>query len=145
MQEKNILIVDDDIDILGSFKQILELEGYKIDTAECAEDGIEKVKENFYNLALLDIKLPDMEGTDLLVVIHKLRPGIMKIMVTGYAAVDNAVLCLNRGADAFLLKPIEPEKLIDVVKEKLEEQEEAEKLSEEKVTEWLESRLLKLK
>jgi DNA-binding NtrC family response regulator len=93
-------------------------------------------------LALLDIKLPDMEGTELLAEMHKIKPHIMKIMVTGYASLDNAILSLNSGADAYIMKPVMPEKLIAVIEDKLKEQEEVEKLSEEKLTKWLEDRLL---
>lgn len=66
MEKKSILVVDDDKTILKSLKTLLELEGYSVDTVETGQEAIEKSKTEFYNLALLDIKLQDMEGTELL-------------------------------------------------------------------------------
>jgi two-component system response regulator HydG len=144
MDRKSLLIVDDDIDILQSFKDILELEGFDVDTAVTAKEGLEKAKANFYNLALLDIKLPDMEGTELLAKIHKIRPGMMKIMITGFASLENAVKSVNIGADAYIMKPVNPDQLLSAIEKKLKQQEEAERLDEDRVSDWLESRLLKL-
>jgi len=93
---------------------------------------------------LLDIKLPDMEGTQLLTKIHKQTPQMMKIMITGHASLENAVESLNLGADAYIMKPFDPESLLKVVEEKMKEQEEAERMTEEKVKEWIETRVRKL-
>ena len=82
---KRILVVDDDLGILDSTKQILEIDGYEVETASTGGDGLKKIESTFFNLALFDIKLPDMEGTELLEKAHKLRPAMKKIMVTGYA------------------------------------------------------------
>jgi len=107
-------------------------------------EAIERSKANFYNLALLDIKLPDMEGTELLTKMHKETPQMMKIMVTGYPSLENAVKSLNIGADAYVMKPVDPENLQKVVEEKLKEQEEAERMTEEKMAEWIQTRIRKL-
>ena len=144
MEKKSILIVDDDKAILKSLKAILQLEGYSVDTAETGSEAIEKSKARFYNLALLDIKLPDMEGTELLTKMQRTIPRMMKIMVTGHANLENAVKALNLGADAYIVKPVNPQKLLKVVEEKLKEQEEAEKMTQEKVTEWIKTRVRKL-
>jgi len=69
---------------------------------------------------------------------------MMKVMVTGHATLENAVEALNLGADAFIMKPVKPKELLRVVEEKLKEQEDAEKMSEEKVAEWIEERVRKL-
>ena len=132
-------------EILESLKAILELKGYKIDTAKTGQEAIEKSKANFYNLALLDIKLPDMEGTDLLVKMHGSEPKMMKVMLTGFPSLENAVRALNLGADAYLMKPINPKELLKVIEEKLREQWEAEVMGEEKVRDWIETRLRKLR
>ncbi len=141
---RRILIVDDDEAILESLRAILELKGYRVDTAKSGWEAIEKSKANFYNLALLDIKLPDMEGTDLLVKLHGSEPKMMKIMLTGFPSLENAVRALNLGADAYLMKPINPKELLKVIEDKLREQWEAEIMSEERVREWIETRLRKL-
>jgi DNA-binding NtrC family response regulator len=143
-KKKSILIVDDDIAILKYATHILQLEGYDVDAAETGFEAIEKSNARFYNLALLDIKLPDMEGTELLTKMHRTTPSMMKIMVTGFPSLNNAVEALNLGADAYLLKPVELEELLKVVKEKLKEQEEVEKMSEERVADWIKTRVQKL-
>ena len=143
-EKKSILVVDDDKNILESFKSILESEGYCVDMVESGREAIEKSKAKFYNLALMDIKLPYTEGTDLLTNLHRDTTRMMKIMVTGYPSLENAVKSLNLGADAYIIKPVDPEELLKLVEEKLVEQKQAEKMSEEKVAEWIESRIRKL-
>lgn len=143
-EKKRILIVDDDGEILRSLKSILEFKGYIVETAENGREAIEKSKTRFFNLALLDIKLPDMEGTDLLVKMHRTTPKVMKIMLTGYPTLENAVKAINLGADGYLIKPVKPDALLKVIEEKLKEQSEIESLSEDKVREWIETRLKKL-
>lgn len=143
--KKSILIVDDDGAILKNAKDVLQLEGYYVDTVETGMEAIEKSKTNFYNLVLLDIKLPDMEGTELLTKMHRTVPKMMKIMITGYPSLENTVEALNLGADAYLLKPVNPEMLLKVVEEKLKEQEETDNMSKERVNEWIKNRVQKLK
>ena len=144
MEKKSILIVDDDRTILRSLREILEFEGYSVETVQTGQEAIEKSKTEFYNLALLDIKLPDMEGTKLLEAMHETSPRMVKIMVTGYPALQNAVESLNMGADAYLMKPVHPQRMLKVVEEKLKEQEEAKSMTEEKVAKWIETRVKKL-
>jgi DNA-binding NtrC family response regulator len=136
--------VDDDRALLKSLKNILKSKGYSVDTAETGREAIEKSEAKFFHLALLDIALPDMEGTKLLTQMHKTTPKMMKIMITGYPSLENAVEAVNLGADAYIIKPINAEKLLKVVGEKLREQEAAEKLTQEKVAEWIETRVRKL-
>ena len=134
MKKASILIVDDNEGILETLSAILEEKGYRTDTAKNGMDAIEKSKTNFYNVALLDIRLPDIEGTELLTKIEETSPRMVKIMITGYASLENAVEALNLGADAYIIKPVKPEKLLALIEEKLEKQREAEKMTEEKVT-----------
>ena len=144
MKKKRILVVEDDKAILKGLKEILQSEDYGVDTAETGREALQKSQENFFNLALLDIKLPDVEGTELLKIMHRNQPEMMKIMVTGYPSLENAVIALNRGADAYIIKPVKPEKLLDLIEGKLDEQSEAEKMTEEKVTEWIKTRARKI-
>lgn len=140
----NILVVDDDANIRETINLILQQKGYSTETAENGREAIEKTKTKYFNLALLDIKLPDMEGTKLLTLIHEAQPRMMKIMVTGYPSLENAVEALNLGADAYVMKPIDPEKLLKMIEEKLEEQKQADQMSEGKVKEWIEGRVRKI-
>jgi two-component system nitrogen regulation response regulator NtrX len=143
-EKKSILIVEDDEAIAQNLKDILQLEDYSVDTAETGQKAIQKSKAKFYNLALLDIKLPDMKGTKLLTAMHENLPKMVKIMVTGYPSLENAVEALNHGADAYVIKPVEPEKLLALIKEKLAEQSQTEKFSEEKIVDWIRTRVRKL-
>ena len=143
-KKKSILIVDDDEATVTSFKAILQAEGYSVDTAKTGREAIEKSKTKFYNLALLDIRLPDFEGTKLLTQMHGTMPKMMKIMVTGYPSLENAVEAVNLGADAYVMKPVKPDELLKVMEKKLKEQEEAEKMGEEKVADWIKTRIRKL-
>jgi len=131
------LIVDDDAIIQESIKEILELEGYSVDTADNGREAMEKSSTHCYDLALLDIKLPDTEGTELLKAISEKSPEMVKIMITGYPTLQNAVESLNTGADAYIVKPVEPQRLLNIVKEKLMEREESEKMSLERVKRWI--------
>jgi DNA-binding NtrC family response regulator len=139
-----ILIVEDDANIRETISTILQQKGYITDTAKNGQEAIQKSKEKFFNLTLLDIKLPDMEGTKLLTTMHETLPKMVKIMVTGYPSLENAVEALNMGADAYIIKPVKPEKLLALIEEKLKKQNQAEKMTEEKVTEWIKTRARKL-
>jgi DNA-binding NtrC family response regulator len=144
MKKASILVVDDNESILETLSAILEEKGYRTDTAKNGKEAIEKAKTNFYNVALLDIKLPDIEGTKLLTKIEETTPRMVKIMITGYAALENAVEALNLGADAYIMKPVDPENLLKIMNEKLKEQRKAEKMSQKKVADWIETRARKL-
>ena len=78
-------------------KKILGEKGYKIETAGTGQEAIRKAEEKFFNLALLDIKLPDIEGTKLLATLKRLHPHIDVIIVTGYASLENTMQALNGG------------------------------------------------
>jgi DNA-binding NtrC family response regulator len=137
--------VEDDENIRLTLEAILQEKGYGTDTAKSGQEAIQKSKSKFFNVALLDIKLPDMEGTKLLTTLHDTLPKMVKIMVTGYPSLENAVEALNLGADAYIIKPVKPEKLLALISEKLEEQTRAEHMTEEKVTDWIKTRVRKLK
>jgi len=141
----SILIVEDDANIRETLSTILQQKGYHTDTAKAGQEAIQKSKAKFFNLSLLDIRLPDMEGTKLLTKMHCTTPKMVKIMLTGYPSLQNAVEALNLGADAYIIKPVDPEELIKVIEEKLDKQREDEKISEERVTEWIETRARKIK
>ena len=136
-----ILVVDDDETIRTTMKAILQDEGYMVDLAATGKEAIQKTQEKSYNVALLDIRLPDMEGVELLKLLKDGIPRTRKIMVTGYPSMQNAISALNKNADAYLLKPVDVEKLLNTVKQQLIDQENERKFSEEKVAEFIESRV----
>lgn len=142
--KNTVLIVDDDRDILESAKAIVESAGYAVETAETARDAIRKAKSDWFDIALLDIKLPDMEGTELLKQLQEIKPRMIKIMVTGYASLDSAIQCVNLDAKAYIVKPYNPADLLQLMEEKLKERLAAERVDEDKVTDFIEERLQKL-
>ena len=122
MSKGKVIIVEDDVEVLESLSEILTSEGYEVETARSGEEGIKKCRTEQFSLALLDIKLPDMEGTQVLEVLHREFPSMVKIMITGHPSLENAVASLKRGADAYLMKPINPANLLKVLDEKMKEQ-----------------------
>ena len=140
-KQARIIIVDDDENIRKTMKAILEDEGYIVDLAVNGKEAIEMAQERTYNIALLDIRLPDMEGVELLKLIKDNVPRTRKIMVTGYPSMQNAITALNKNADAYLIKPVNVEKLLDTVKEQLKLQQEEKNFSEQKVAEFIETRV----
>ena len=143
-KQARILIVDDDENIRNTLKAILEDEKYVIDTAVNGGEAIQKTQKTAYNVALLDIRLPDMEGVELLKLIKDTVPRTRKIMLTGYPSMQNAISALNKNADAYLIKPVDIEKLLATVKNQLQLQEDERKFSEQKVAEFIESRVKEL-
>ncbi len=140
LRKKRILVVDDDEAVLRSIGSYLSRLGFTVDTAVTGKEALKKAKDHYFNLAILDIKLPDMEGTSLLAKMQETQPRMMRIMLTGYPGFDNAVDSLNRGADAYLVKPVDMEKLKTVIEEKLKEQEESEAMDEDKIVEFIKTR-----
>jgi DNA-binding NtrC family response regulator len=144
VENARILIVDDDENIRKVLTMILEDEGYVVDQAETAEQAIEKTEKNFYNMALIDIRLPDMEGIELLTKMKDTVPKMRKIIITGYPTLQNAIEAVNRGADAYILKPFDINKVLATIKEQLKKQQEELHYSQEKVAEFIESRVREL-
>ena len=141
MDKNARIIVDDDENIRKTMKTVLEEEGYVVDLAATGNEAIEMTQKTAYNIALLDIRLPDMEGVELLKLIKDNVPRTRKIMVTGYPSMQNAISALNKNADAYLVKPVDVEKLLNTVKEQLQLQEDEKKFSEQKVAEFIETRV----
>ncbi len=123
MYEKDsILIVDDDESTCRTMSLILGRKGYDVETAATGRDGLEKAQGRFFNLALLDIKLPDMEGIELLKPLKEMCPDMAEIIVTAYASMETAMDALNKGASAYITKPLNMDEVLVRVKDTLEKQ-----------------------
>jgi K+-sensing histidine kinase KdpD len=118
----SILIVDDDLDFQEIIRLILEKKGYEFGAAPSASEATARLKERFYNVAILDISLPDADGTELLSQILEMHPDIIAVMLTGHSSVQNAIKSLNRGAFAYLEKPVDTDNLLSVIEHGLERQ-----------------------
>ena len=121
--KKTILVVDDDKSILRTFTRILEKSGYQIDVAETGKEAMDKAICQHYDLALVDIRLPDMDGTDLLAKLKEPLKQTVKIMITGFPSLETGVKALDEGADAYLVKPVKPQELLMLLEEKLKNRE----------------------
>ena len=143
-RKANILIVEDDREIRATLSTLLQRWGYTTDTARTGEEAMRKAKDRFFNIVLLDIRLPDMNGTKLLTTMNQSLPKMIKIMITGYPSLENAVEALNLGADAYIVKPLRPEKLLALIEQKLADQHEEKTMTQEKVTEWIVTRAREL-
>ena len=139
-----ILVVDDEDGIRKTISLILQRAGYTVDTAENGKQAIEKSENNFYNLALIDIRLPDMEGTELLSRLKETTPRMVKIILTGFPGLENAVTAINKGVDGYLVKPVDTDALLKKINERLEMQKQEKEYSQQKVADFLETRLKEL-
>lgn len=136
-----ILIVDDDKDIRETLSAILQSKGYQLANAASAGEAIEKARNQRFDLILIDIKLPDMEGTRLLSHFQKTAPETLKIMMTGYPSARNAAEALNIGANSYLTKPVDPDNLLETIESKLQEREQKERITQDRLTEWVKLRV----
>lgn len=143
-ERARILVVDDDESIRKTISTILEEKGYEVDTAESGREAIEKTHGGFYNLALIDIRLPDMEGTELLMRMKETTPRMVKIIVTGFPSLQNAMDAVNRSADAYVIKPVRIDDLLETIRVHLEKQRQAKRYSEDKIAEFIETRVKEL-
>ena len=139
-----ILIVDDDENIRKVLVAILEDKGYNTESVGTAREAIKNTERKFYNLALIDIRLPDMEGIDLLTKIKDTVPRMRKIIITGYPTLQNAVDAVNRGADAYIMKPFDVERVLNTISEQLKKQYQEKSYSQDKVAEFIETRVKEL-
>lgn len=124
-EQPRILLVDDDKNIRETLTAVLEENRYSVETTENGTEAIEKSKTDVFNVALIDIRLPDMDGTALLSAMRETVPKMAKIIITGYPGLNNAIEAVNKGADGYLVKPFKIENLLSMVKEQLEKQREA--------------------
>jgi len=113
--KKKILVVDDDKSILNVFTKILQKAGYKVDTAESAAEGTKRIRRKDYDVVLIDIKLPDGEGTDLLLKLPK-TSDMARIIITGFSTAEHGEQAAKYGADDYLVKPVKAEELLETVK-----------------------------
>ncbi len=114
-----ILVVDDDVDTCRNLADILTDLGYQVDTAHDGPSALELVQQRHYDVALLDYKMPGMDGLTLYREIKKLRAGTVAIVVTAYAGSSTAEEALQAGAWQVLSKPVDFPKLLGLVNEAL--------------------------
>ncbi len=120
MSEARILVVDDEYLIRWTLQKNLDKEGYEVILAETGEEALEKVKEEAPDLALLDIKLPGMDGYEVLEKLLKIDEGIIPIMITAFDEVDKVVRAMKLGAFDYIAKPFDFSKVYLSIQKALE-------------------------
>lgn len=113
--EQSVLIVDDNSELCETLADILEMAGFDVESAEGGEEGIKKVKERFFDVVLMDIKLPGMNGVDTFKAIKKISPKTRAIMMTAYAVEALIKEALNECAFTVLYKPFDLDKVLDLI------------------------------
>lgn len=139
-EQVRILIIDDDETIRKSITTVLEQKGYVVDTAESGQVAVTKSETETYDLALIDIRLPDMDGVQLLTAMKETTPKMVKIIITGYPSLQNAMEAVNKGADGYIVKPVKMDELLTMIEKHLKKQQESRKYTEQKVAEFIETR-----
>jgi DNA-binding NtrC family response regulator len=120
-EEAKILLVDDDRDICRNLCDILGDMGYSVDTAHDGATALEMARKRAYDLALLDLKMPGMDGLTLTREIRKIRAGTVSLLVTGYASDQTAAEAITAGAWRVFNKPVNIQGLLNVVNEAIEQ------------------------
>ena len=129
---ESILVVDDDAAVRKSLSSILSQEGYLVETVENGKQAIRSSEKSRFDMALIDIKLPDMDGTELLHRLKENQPHMVKIVITGFPTLENAMETVNEGADGYILKPFDVQKLLEMIRKHLKRE------IAEHVTNWME-------
>lgn len=111
-----ILVVDDEKGLRIGVQRLLEMEGFEVDTAENGTDGIKLGTEKEYDLAIIDLKMPDIEGIEVLKNIKQKFPNTVCFIATAFASYDTAIEATKLGAQSYIPKPFTPEELIAEIK-----------------------------
>ena len=120
MRKSKLLVIDDEIGICEGIQRVLEPEGFQVEIALDGRSAFEMIKNNRFDLILIDVKMPQISGLDLIPMIHEHDPDIICIIITGYATVEMAVSAIKKGAYDFLTKPFTMDTLLLAVNQGLE-------------------------
>jgi FixJ family two-component response regulator/glycine cleavage system H lipoate-binding protein len=119
-----ILCIDDEEVVLDSFRKILVLDGFSVDTVESGKEGLVLIHKHNYDFTYVDLKMPDMGGVEVTKAIKESRPDIDVVIVTGYGSVESAVETMKYGAMDYVQKPFTPEELIEFANRNLSNRQE---------------------
>ncbi|MGE0130784.1 MAG: sigma-54-dependent transcriptional regulator [Blastocatellales bacterium] len=130
MSKAKVLVIDDDPEMLDLAKFHLESSGYEVTTADTGAQGLRLVGEHRYEVALTDLKLPDIYGIELVAKLKEASPGTEAIMITGYGSVTEAIEATKAGAFYFIEKPVEFEELMALIERAIERGRQAEEIEQ---------------
>jgi DNA-binding NtrC family response regulator len=112
----SVLIIDDDEEIRNMLSSILEGEDYSVEAVENGKKAIHICEKAAFDVALIDIDLPDIKGTELLHRLKEVQPKMVKIIVTGHPSIENTAKSVNEKADGYVLKPFNVAELLEMIK-----------------------------
>lgn len=115
-----LLIVDDEVQFLDSISKRLEMRGFEVSKATSGLEALEAAKAGGFDLAILDLKMPGMDGEEVLKILKQQHRYLEVIILTGHGSIDSAVMCTKLGAFGYLSKPYELEKLLEVLRQAYE-------------------------
>jgi DNA-binding NtrC family response regulator len=121
----NTLIVDDDQEVRNTLVSILEDVGYLVQTAENGKKAISMCEKAPFDVALIDVELPDIKGTELLRILKEKQPKMVRIIITGHPSVENAAKSVNEKADGYITKPFNVQELLKMINRLFEEKTNA--------------------
>lgn len=119
-EQKRILLVDDEANVIKVFSDVLRNENYIVKGVENGPEAIKAIEKETFDLALVDLKMPRMDGIEVLENIKKIKPHLPVIIYTGYGSVTTAVESMRKRAADYLNKPFSPEELKSSIKKALQ-------------------------
>lgn len=119
-RREHVLVIDDEADIRESLEEILSLEGYEVTTAESGAAAIERAKTAHFDLVITDLKMPGMDGIEVLVRLKQLHPDMQVLVATGYASNETASTCLREGAYDYIRKPFDLDDLLRLIRKAIQ-------------------------
>ncbi len=111
-----LLVADDEESFLNTVARRLELKDFDVVTATCGKEAVKAAKKGKFDVALLDLRLPDLDGEEVLGILKKKHRYLEVIIITGHASIDSAVLCTKLGAFDYLEKPYDFDSLMEVLR-----------------------------
>ena len=123
MKPLEVLVIDDESVICDACEMVLSEKGHTVTKSTNGTDGLRAIRQQAYDIVLLDMKLPDMDGMQILKTVLEEKPGLCIIVMTGYSSISNAVEAIKQGASDYLAKPFTAEQLLGVVQQILEKKQ----------------------
>ena len=117
----SVLVVDDDVGVRNMLRSVLENEGYLVEDVENGKQAVKACEKSPFDVALIDVELPDTKGTELLNKLKKIRPKMIRIIITGHPTLETAMKAVNERADGYVLKPFEVGVLLEIIRRLLKE------------------------
>src|SRR3990172_1955619 len=119
-----VLVVDDEKDIRGLLSKALSrVGGFQVDLAENGEEGLQKIINNSYHLVLTDLKMPKVDGLQVVTEIARIKPETLTVLMTGHGSIDSVLEAMKHGASDYLTKPLNLEELVIRLRRVLEEKQ----------------------